>query len=85
MTYKTRATLEFMCHGAMCSLDIDDLWDLFESLAWYQWHHEIATESFVCPSPISYYMHACSPLMCFYCQSFDHVANFCPYYDIFDA
>jgi len=36
------------------------------------------------PSPISYDFHACSPLMCSYCQSFDHDVNSCPYYDAFD-
>jgi len=59
-------------------------WDLFESLAWYQWHHEIASESLECPFPISYDLHAYSPLVCSYCSSFEHDVNSCPYYDIFD-
>jgi len=67
MTYETRATLESMCHGGMCFSDIDDMWDLFEYLAWHQWHNEIASDSFVCPSPIFYGLHAYSPLMCSYC------------------
>jgi len=33
---ETRATLESMCYGGLCSLNVDDLWDLFESLASYQ-------------------------------------------------
>jgi len=61
------------------------MWDLFESLAWHQWRHEIASEPFVCASPISYDLHTYSPLMCPYYQSFDHDANCCPYYGISDA
>jgi len=53
-------------------------------LAWYQWQHEIASESFECPSPTSYDFHAYSPLVCSYCHSLDHDANSCPYSDIFD-
>ena len=37
------------------------------------------------PSPISYDLHAYSPLMCSCCQSFDHDVNSCPYYDILDS
>jgi len=85
ITHETRATLESMCYGGLCSLDVDDMWNLFESLAWYQWHHENASKSFVCPSLISYDLHAYSSLVCSYCQSFEHDANSCPYYDIFDA
>ena len=85
ITNETRAILKSMCYGSLCSLDVDDMWDLFESLAWYQWHHEIASESFVYPSPISYDLHTHSPLVCSYCQSFNHDASSCPYYDIFDA
>jgi len=51
ITHETRAILESMCYGGMCFLSVDDMWDLFESLGWYQWHHEIANESFECPSP----------------------------------
>ena len=36
ITYETGATHEFMCYGGMCSLNADDMWDLFESLAWYR-------------------------------------------------
>jgi len=42
----------------MCYLSVDDLWNLFESLASYQWHYECASESFVCPSPPPYDLHA---------------------------
>jgi len=58
ITQKTRPTLESMCYCGMCSLDIDNMWDLFESLAWYQWHQENASESFMCPSPTFYDLHA---------------------------
>jgi len=86
ITYETRATLESMCYGGLCSLDVDDIWDLFEALPWYQWHHEVASnESFVCPSPTSDDLHTHSLLMYSYCQSFDHDANSYPYYDISNA
>jgi len=32
ITLETRATLESMCYGGICPLDVDDI--LFESLAW---------------------------------------------------
>jgi len=56
ITHETQDTIEFICYGDLCSSNIDDMWDLFESLAWYQWHHERASESFGCPSLISYYL-----------------------------
>ena len=49
----TRVTLESICYGGMCTLGVDDIWDLFESLAWYQSHCENASESCMCDSPIS--------------------------------
>ena len=49
--HETRATLESMCYGGLCSLNADDMRDLFESLASYQWYYECASEAFVCPSP----------------------------------
>jgi len=82
ITHETQATLESMCYGGLCSLDVDDMRDLFEFLAQYQWH-ENANEPFVCLSLISYDLHAYSPLMCSYCQSFDHDVNSCPYYNIY--
>ena len=48
-THETRATLEFMCYGGLCSLNVDDMWDLSESSASYQWQCECASESFVYP------------------------------------
>jgi len=50
-----------MCYGGLCSLNVDDMWDLFESLASYQWQYECASESFACPSPPPYDLHAQSP------------------------
>ena len=85
MTYETRATLESMCHGVMYSLEVDDMWGLFDSFAWHQWHHEIASDSFVRPSLISYDLHDYLSLMCSYCQSFDHDVNFYCYYGISNA
>jgi len=73
-----------MCYGDICFLDLGDMWDIFESLLWHQWHHKIASESFVCPSPTSYDFQAYSPLVCSYCKCFDHDVNSCPYYDFFD-
>ena len=83
VTHETRATLESMC-GGICFLNADDLWALFESLAWSQWNHNSASESFEYPSPTFHDLHAYSPLQCSYCQSVDHVTNYCPYYDISD-
>ena len=36
ITYETQATLESMCYGGLCSLSVDDMWNLFECLASYQ-------------------------------------------------
>ena len=36
-----------MCYGGFCLLNADDMWDLFESLASYQWQCECASEAFV--------------------------------------
>jgi len=30
ITHETRATLESMCYGSLCSLNVDDMSDLFE-------------------------------------------------------
>jgi len=35
--YETQVIFESMCSGSMCYLNIDDMWDLIESLTWYQW------------------------------------------------
>jgi len=99
--HETRATLECMCCGGFSSLNVYDMWNLFESLAFYQWQYKCASESFMYPSPPPYDLHAQSPCVyqfrdaydhdssyphdvCSYCQSFNHDANFCPYYDISD-
>ena len=84
ITHETRATLESMCYGALCSLNVDNMWDLFESLAWYQWHHEITSKSFECLSLPSCDFHAYCPLVCSCCHSLDHDANSYPYSNISD-
>jgi len=58
ITYKTRAIVEFRYYGGMCYLNVNDMWDLFESLAWYQWQCNSACKSFVCSSPLPYVLHA---------------------------
>jgi len=50
-----------MCYGGLSSLNVDDMWDLFEYLASYQWQYKCANESFACPSPPPYDLHAQSP------------------------
>jgi len=50
-----------MCYGGLCSLNADDMWDLCESLASYQWQFECASNAFVYPSPPPYDFHAQSP------------------------
>jgi len=50
-----------MCCGSLCSLNVDDMWDLFKSLAFYQWQCVYARKSFVCYSPPPYDLHAQSP------------------------
>jgi len=44
ITHETRATLKSMCYGGLCSLNVDNRWDFFESLASYQWQCECASE-----------------------------------------
>jgi len=61
MMYKTRATLESTCYGGLCTLDVEDMWELFDSLASYQWQYESSSESFVGPSQPPYRFHAQSP------------------------
>ena len=41
ITHETKATLESMCYGSICYLSVGDVWDLFESLGWHQWHYEL--------------------------------------------
>jgi len=54
---KVRSILHSVCYGGLCSLNVD-MWDLFESLAWYQWQCNSACKSFVCSSPLPYVLHA---------------------------
>jgi len=54
ITYETRATLESMCYGGLCFLNVDDVWDLFESMVSYQWQCECASDTFLRPSLPSY-------------------------------
>ena len=61
-----------MCYGSICSIDLYDMWDLFESLTWYQWHHENVSESFVCPSPNLYDLYAQSPCVDQFRDSYHH-------------
>jgi len=61
ITHETRATLESMCNGGLCSLNVDDMWDLFASLASYQWQSECSSEFFMYPSPPAYDLYAQSP------------------------
>jgi len=49
------------CYGGLCSLSVDDIQHLFESLAWHQWQHDYVSESFMRPSPLPYDSHAHSP------------------------
>jgi len=75
ITPDTRAILESMCYGGLHSSAVDDMWDLFESLAWHQWQYDDARDSY---HHYSYY-----PYVLFsFCQSFDHDVHSCPYYDI---
>jgi len=50
-----------MCYDGLCSLNVDDMWDLFESLTSFQWQCECASESFAYPSQPPYDLHAQSP------------------------
>ena len=61
ITYKTWATLGLVCYGGLCSFNVDDVWDLLESLSLYQWQCEYVSESFGCPSPPPYDLHAQYP------------------------
>jgi len=77
ITPETQAILESMCYGGLCSLHVDGVWDLFESLAWHQWQYDDDRDPY---HHYSSYPHA----LCSFCQSFDHDVNTCPYYDVFN-
>jgi len=53
ITNVTQATLESMCHVGMCYWNVDDMWDLFESLSSYQRQCDSASESLVILRPTS--------------------------------
>jgi len=65
-----------MCYGGLCFLNVDDMWDLFKSLASYEWHYECASVSFVCPSLPSYYLHAQSPCVDQFSDICDHHSSY---------
>jgi len=69
-------TLKSMCYGGLCSLNIDDIRDLFESLASYQWQYECASESLACPSPPPYDLHAQSPWIDQLRDAYDHDSSY---------
>ena len=61
-----------MCYGGLCSLNGDVTWDLFESLASYQWQYEWASESFAWRSPPRYDLHAQSLRVDQFRDAYDH-------------
>jgi len=65
-----------MCCGGLRSLNVDDMWDLFEYLASYRWHCECASESFVHPSPPPYDLHAQSPCVDQFRDVCDHYSSY---------
>jgi len=65
-----------MCYGGICSLSVDDMWDLLESLVSYQWHYEYASEFFVCPSPPPYELHAQCPCVDEFRDICDHHSSY---------
>ena len=77
-----------MYYVGLCSLNVDDIWDLFESLASYQWQCECANESFMCPSLLPYDLHAQSPCVDQLRDVCDHRAShphiMCSYCQSFD-
>jgi len=88
ITHETRATLESMCYGGLCSLNADDMWDLFESLVSYQWQCKCVSEAFVYPSRPPYDFHAHSPCADQIKDACDHYSssppNACSYCQSFD-
>ena len=88
ITHETQATLESMCYGGLCSLNVDDMWDLFESLASYQWKCECASESFMYPSPPPYDLHTQSSCVDQFRDAYDHGSSYphdvCSYCQSFD-
>jgi len=75
ITHETQATRESMCYGSLCYLTIDDMWDLFESLARHQWQFDDVRDP--------YHHYPSYPhVLCSYYRSFDHDVHLCPYYDV---
>jgi len=65
-----------MCYGGLCSLNVDNMWDLFEFLAFYQWQCEYASESFVCHSPPLYDLHTQSLCVDQFRDACDHYCSY---------
>jgi len=61
ITYETQGIVDSVCYYGSSSLDVDDIWDLFESLAYYQWQFECDSESIVFHYLPSYDLHTQSP------------------------
>ena len=76
ITHETRATLESMSYGGLCSLNVDDMWNLFESLASYQRQHECASESFACLSPPPYDLRSQSLCVDQFRDACDHYSSY---------
>ena len=100
ITHETRAALESMYYGVLCSLSVNDMWDLFEYLASTNGNMSELV-SLCMPSPPPYDLHAQSPCVnqfrdaydqdssyphdvCSFCQYFDLDVNSYHYYDISD-
>ena len=65
-----------MCYSGLCSLNVDDMWNLFESLASYQWQCAYVRESFMFPSPPLYDLHAQSPCVDQFRDVCDHYPSY---------
>jgi len=65
-----------MRYAGLYSLNVDDMCALFESLASDQWQCECANESFVCPSPPPYDLHAQSPCIDQFKDGCDHHSSY---------
>ena len=59
-TLETRAILESMS-GGLCALHVNEMYVLFESLAWHQQQSKNINGSFVWPSANPNHLHAQSP------------------------
>ena len=73
---RPRAILKSMCYGGLCPLNVDNMWDLFEPLASYQWQCECASDSLVCSSSLPYDLHAQSPFLDQVRDVFDHHSSY---------